>query len=75
MLSTGLNAALLHSKNGLVRSFSRKERIGTESFPISSALRNSANIHHGAQSNIDTFATVFRTHGVATQTHHLAIKA
>src|SRR6266550_2444301 len=75
MLRAGLNASSLYSKNGLVCSFSSKERIGTESFPIPSALWNSADIHHGAQNNIDTFATVFHTYVVTTQTNHLAIKA
>ena len=75
MFSAGLDASLLHSKNGFVCSFSSKERIGAEPFPIPSALRNSAYIHHGTQSNIDTFANVLLAHGVATQTNQLAIEA
>jgi len=73
MLRTTLNTGLLQTKNSLVRSFTSKERICTESFPIPSSLSYTTHIHHRPQSNINTFSNMLLTHQLSSQPNQLAV--
>ena len=55
VLSLCLNTRALHTKNSLISSLSREERIYAEAFPVSSALGNPPKIHHWSQSYIYSF--------------------
>jgi len=73
MLRIRLNTSLLHPNHSLKRSLTSQKRISTKSFPISATLSNSADIHHWAESDVDSFASVFLAHSETSLTHQVSI--
>ena len=73
MLCACLNTTLLHTKNRFVRAFTRQERIRTKSFPVPPALCEPSYVHHWAERNVYTFASMFASHEQATRTQERAV--
>jgi hypothetical protein len=61
-----LHTSRLHTEDGLVRPNARQERVSPEAFPIPATCGNTAQVHHWAESDIDSLADVLFTHCNAT---------
>ena len=68
-----LYTSALHAYDGLESSLTRKEGVSTESLKVTSTLSDTANVHHGAESDVDTLATEFLAHGDTAGTDELAV--
>lgn len=75
MFRTGLYTAFLHTQNCLVSSFSGKEGVCAEAFPVPSTLSNASHIHHRTKSDINSFAFVLLTHEESTGTDKLTVES
>jgi hypothetical protein len=73
MLGTRLHAALLHPDNGLVRGFTRKERVGTEPLPVAPASRDAPDVHHRPERDVDALADVLAAHVEPSPPNQLAV--
>ena len=63
MLNTGNDALTLHTVDGLCRGDARQEWVCAKAFPVATCSGETTHVGHWAESDVDTLAAMFCTHG------------